>query len=172
MKSAQDPTTSLGPRPIHAPVSGGGDEELVNWDGVLSPDERGRILARIRSAFAEVGTRIPDFVEVEGRKLPLRETVLAYLERERWTRRELGEVDALCAALEGRVAELERSIREGDIDEASALALMREALGILRALSHLRKLGDAGERSVAKEALMSRVEDERRWLRFVRRVRG
>lgn len=149
----------------------GEGSELVNWDGVLTQDERRKILSRLRSAFAEVGARVPDTVELNGARVPLRDTVLGYLERESLSGEELERVEALCDALEDRVAEAERGIREGDIDEATAVGLMREALGILRALSHLRRLRDPERRRLAREVVMSRVEDERRWLRFVKRVR-
>ncbi len=149
----------------------GEGRELVNWDGVLSQDERARILARLRSAFADVGARLPELVELGGEEVPLKETVLGYLEKDGLSGEELERVEALCAALEERVAEAESRIRDGELDEASAVALMGEALGVLRAIGHLRRLQDPERRSVAREAVMSRVEDERRWLGFVRRVR-
>jgi hypothetical protein len=49
---------------------------------------------------------------------------------------------------------------------------MREVLGILRALDHLRNLHEDPESAkLARAALMRRVDDEKRWREFIRQVR-
>ncbi len=153
-------------------AGGGKAEDVVNWDGVLTQDERRRILARLHDAFGAVGARMPDTVELGGHQLRLADTVFDYLGKDGPSAGELDAVSALCGELESKLKEDERRIREGQLTEYGAVELMREVLGILRALDHLRALREDPKRaSVARESLMKRVDDERRWLEFVKRVR-
>jgi hypothetical protein len=49
---------------------------------------------------------------------------------------------------------------------------MREVLGILRALDHLRRLREDPRRAgPERAALMEKVDDERRWRDFLKQVR-
>jgi len=150
----------------------GGHEDEVDWNGVLEPEERRRIHERIHSAFGAVGARIPETIETGGRRLRLKEAVFAYLDKERLTAEELDAVDALSAALKERVDELDRDIMTGDISEKGAVDLMKEVLGILRALDHLRRLREDPKRAgPARATLMKKVDDERRWRDFLKQVR-
>lgn len=150
----------------------GGDDDEVDWNGVLEPEERRRIHERIHSAFGAVGARIPETIETGGRRLRLKEAVFAYLDKERLTADELDAVDALSAALKERVDELDRDIMTGDISEKGAVDLMKEVLGILRALDHLRRLREDPKRAgPARATLMKKVDDERRWRDFLKQVR-
>jgi Family of unknown function (DUF5788) len=147
-------------------------EDVVNWDGVLEPKERRRILDRIHSAFGAIGARIPETVESNGRRLRLRDTIHAYLDKDLLSPQEIEAVESLSAALEAKAREDEMSIREGELTESGAVGLMREVLGILRALDHLRKLREDPEKAgLARSSLMKRVDDERRWLAFLKNVR-
>jgi hypothetical protein len=147
-------------------------EDEVNWNGVLEPEERRRIHERIHSAFGAVGARMPETIVSGGRRLRLKEAVFSYLDKERLTPDELDAVDALSAALKRKVDELDRDIMTGDLSEKCAVDLMKEVLGILRALDHLRTLREDPKRAgPARTALMKRVDDERRWRDFIRQVR-
>lgn len=149
-----------------------GLEAEVNWDGILEPEERRRIHARIHSAMGAVGARMPENIEVGGKRLRLKDAIFAYLDKERLSAEDLEAIEALTAALRERVAKLESSIAQDEISEGRAIELMREVLGILRALEHLRKLREDPKRAgVAHAALMERVDDERRWLGFLKKVR-
>jgi len=149
-----------------------GPEAEVNWDGILEAGERRRILARIHSALGAVGARIPDAIDVGGKRLRLKDAVFTYLDKERLSAEDLEAVDNLSSALRERVARLEGSIAGDDISESRAIELMREVLGILRALDHLRKLGaDPKKANLARATLMERVDDEKRWLAFLKNAR-
>ena len=149
-----------------------GSETEVNWDGMLEPDERRRILARIHSALGAVGARIPEHIDVGGKRLRLKDAVFSYLDKEMLSAADLEAADTLSAALRERVSRLESSIARDDISEKNAIELMREVLGILRALDHLRKLrADPEKAGLARDTLMNRVDDERRWLAFLKKTR-
>jgi len=48
---------------------------------------------------------------------------------------------------------------------------MNEALGVLRALQHLRSQRDPERARLARQTVMGRVDDERRWLEFMTKVK-
>jgi hypothetical protein len=146
-------------------------EDIVNWDGVLSPEERQRIVARIRSAFGAVGARIPDIEVIDGERLNLRDLVFDYIGKERPTEKDIERADRLADGLEKKVRELEERLRGDELSERAAVELMREALGVLRALQQLRGLRDPDRGAVARSAVLNRVDDERRWLDFMKNVK-
>ena len=149
----------------------GEPEDIVNWDGVLSPQERQRIIARIHSAFGSVGARIPDIEVIDGERQNLRETIFDYLGKPSPTREDIEKADRLAAGLERKVEQLEDRLRKDELSERAAVDLMKEALGVLRALQHLRNFRDPERGPLARKAVLSRVDDERRWLDFIRKVR-
>ena len=151
---------------------GGADgDDVVNWDGILSPEERQRILARMRSAFGAVGARIPDFEVIDGVRIPLKDIIFDYLGKPVLSRKELQAADCLADGLERKVDELESLILQGQLTERAAVDLMREALGLLRALQHLRDLNDPERIRLARKTILGRVDDERRWLEFLHNVK-
>ena len=117
-----------------------GTEDVVDWNGILEPGERRRILARIHSAFGAVGASMPETLSIGKRQLRLRETVFGYLEKDRLSPKDIEAVAALSAALERKVAEEEARLADGELSEHGAVELMKEVLGVLRALDHLRRL--------------------------------
>jgi len=146
-------------------------EQIVNWDGVLSTEERQRIAARIRSAFGAVGARIPDIEVIDGKRLNLRDIVFDYIGKERPTEADIEMADKIAGGLERKVKELEERLRRDQLSERAAVDLMREALGVLRALQQLRGLRDPSRGAVARKAVLTRVDDERRWLEFMKKVK-
>jgi hypothetical protein len=146
-------------------------DDVVNWDGILSSEERQRILARIRSAFGAVGARIPDIEIIDGARIPLKDVIFDYLGKPALTRKELQAADRLADGLGRKVAELEGAIRQGRLTESAAVDLMKEALGLLRALQHLRDLRDPERIMLARKTILGRVDDERRWLEFLHNVK-
>jgi len=146
-------------------------EDIVNWDGVLSPEERHMIVSRIRSAFGAVGAKIPDIEVVDGRRINLKDVVFDYIGKEKPSAEDIDRADRLADALERKVKELEERLHRDQLSERAAVDLMREALGVLRALQQLRGLRDPDRGVHARKAVMDRVGDERRWLEFVKKVR-
>jgi hypothetical protein len=146
-------------------------EEIVDWDGVLSPQERQRILARLHSAFGAVGARIPEVEIIDGERVPLRDIVFDFIGKPSLTREELEKARRLAARLGRRVKELEGRLRRDQLTERAAVELMKEALGILRALQHLATVADPETMDISRRAILEKVDDERRWLDFIRKVK-
>lgn len=149
----------------------GEPDDVVNWDGFLSPQERLRIIARIHSAFGAVGARIPDIEVIDGERVDLRELIFDYIGKPSPTREDIEKANRLADGLERKIAQLEDSLRRDQLSERAAVELMKEALGIIRALQHIASLTDPARTDLSRKALLERVDDERRWLDFIRKVK-
>lgn len=150
-----------------SPTSGG--QGLLDMDGVFSPEERERALARLNSLFAWVGARIPEQVELEGRKVSLRQLVNRLINRPHLDEEELRSVRSLEGVLKRREQELRLNLRDDVLSEEEALALFNEARGILRTILRLRELGRE-ERDMEAAVLQQRLLDEKRWVALLRSV--
>ena len=143
---------------------------LVDYDGVLDEKERRRILARVDSMFSWVGAAIPKEIEVDGEKIPLRGTIKELIMKDKLDPESRDRISKLLRALHKREESLKDLIREGDITEDQAVDIYDEIKGIVRALSKLRKLEsgeDTGDTDVEKQTLMKKVDDEKRWKKFL-----
>ena len=129
---------------------------LVDMDGVLSKEERKRIIKRLHSILAWVGSQIPQDQEVCGEQLNLRDTVIKLVSKETLTKEDLDCAKYLAQHLSERESDLENEIISGEITEEEALELLKEARGILRAIEELRNLEDRNKKIDAK---ICKVED-------------
>jgi hypothetical protein len=148
---------------------------LVDYDGVLTKEERKRILSRIDSMFSWVGASIPDTVEIKGKKLPLRRAINDLIMKDELDDDDVKRIGRMVKALESHGRELREVIRKGDIDEDRAVEIYDEIKGILRAVSKLRRLkageDDDDDENYDKSVLMDRVDDEKRWQKYLKSVR-
>jgi hypothetical protein len=146
---------------------------LVDYDGVLDEKERRRILARVDSMFSWVGAAIPREIEVDGERIPLKGTIEELIMKKELDRESRARISKLLRALHRKEESLKDLIRDGDITEDQAVEIYDEIKGIVRALSKLRKLEsgeDPGDADVEKQTLMKKVDDEKRWKKFLEGV--
>jgi hypothetical protein len=144
-------------------------------DGVLTPEERKRILDRLHSLFHCIGVLIPEEEILGDKKIKLRQTVGDFINKTKLTEEDKRHVRLLIDALHARERGLKALIAEGDISEQRALELYREILGILRAVDELRQVIAAQAKikdiDVAKQELMGRIDDERRWAELLKSIK-
>ena len=149
---------------IRAPCD---DEASDEGKRCLTKKERERILARIHSALFWVGELIPDSYVVDGKVLPLRDTIFKIISDEDVTDEDVADARKLAAALEPEARRLERELKNDDsISRRDAHVLLDLVLGLLRAVDELRGLDKEG-RELKKAALMKKVDDEKLWLKFL-----
>jgi hypothetical protein len=145
------------------------------WDvcegtAALTKEDRARIVSRIHSLLFWVGEMIPQGIEMEGRSIPLRDVVFRYIMSDSPSDEERKEAARLAYMLDQHVGDMEEEIKHGDLTRARACELMNEARAYLRAVDELRN-ASGKEAEIKRHALMSRVDDARRWKRFVEKVR-
>jgi predicted CopG family antitoxin len=133
----------------------------------LSPDDRAKIISRIHSMLYWVGEMIPQEVEVEHRTIRLKDAVYNYLVKEDPSPEERKDAEVMAEVLDKKAKEIEHEIHRGDVSRAEACDLMNEARSYLRAVDELRTAKGGGA-EVMHHDLMSRVEDAKRWQRFVK----
>jgi beta-phosphoglucomutase-like phosphatase (HAD superfamily) len=144
---------------------------LVDMDGVLTKDERERIIKRLHTILAWVGSRIPQDQVICGETLNLREAVIRLISRDSYSKEDIEWANYLAECLTEREQNLEKEIIHGDISEDEALELLEEARGLLRAIDELENLEDRNKRLEAKDTLLAQVDDEMRWKHYIDKLK-
>jgi hypothetical protein len=135
----------------------------------LTEEDRRKILGRIHSLLFWLGKFIPEEELLEGEKVPLRDVIFRYIMKENPSPEEVQGALDLADALEAKARKLEKQLQEGILTKGEAHVLLDEICGLLRAVDDIRKFRGANAPIKAK-AMMDRVQDERRWLTFVKNV--
>jgi len=146
---------------------------IVNFDGILSQEERKKILSRLESAFACLGATIPEEIDLNGEKFNLLSEIQTLIFKKELTATENERIKKLISALQDRERFLKSVIQNDDISEEEALELSDIICGVLRAVRELRELikqVPKPEVLDAKEELMNSVEDKKRWLKFTKKI--
>jgi hypothetical protein len=140
-------------------ITGNGSERL-------SDSERKAIISRIHSLLFWVGKFIPQQEIVKGKEIDLRDVIFQFISKDNPTPEDIQGAKDLADILEKKARDLERQLNDHKVTRANAYLLLDEICGLLRAVDELRNShGDLAK--YQKTALMSKVNDERRWLNFV-----
>lgn len=144
---------------------------LVDMDGVLTEDERRRIIKRLHSMLSWVGSSVPEREIIQGKPIDLRKIVMELISKPRLTKEDLEKARVLAKGIAERERYLEEVIIHGDITEDEALQLLEEARGLLRAMEELRNIQERKKAIETKETLMKEVDDEKRWQHFIGKIK-
>jgi hypothetical protein len=136
----------------------------------LTDEDRRKFLAKMRSALFWVGRRIPDREIIDGEKVDLKEVVFRYIANDSPTEEKVKGAISLAMELQCKVDEMEHRLRNDDMTRVEALDLLDRILGLMRAIDELKKRGGRAS-EVKLQALVCKVDDERRWLDFVRSIK-
>jgi hypothetical protein len=117
-----------------------------------------------------VGEFVPELEELEGRDVPLRDSVFKFITEQTPSEDTVKGAMELAAILERKAKALEKDLATKGMERSKAYEVMHEVLGLLRAVDELRDLKMA-DRQVKAQALVAKVNDEHRWLDFVRMLR-
>lgn len=144
---------------------------LVDMDGILTEDERARIIKRLHSMLSWVGSIIPDKEMILGEPIDLRKTISELIRKSELSRDDLEKARILAKGISERERDLEGTIVHGDITEEEALELLEEARGLLRAIEELSNIQERGKAIKVKEELLRKVDDEKRWKKFIDKIK-
>lgn len=139
-------------------------------DHCLTTDDRNKIIGRIHSLMYWVGEFVPDVMMIDGRNIMLRDTIFEFISDPDPGPEKLESAYALAERLDLESRRLEKQLKSGDITVENAHMILDEILGLMRAVDELRHL-KGEEAEYEKKALMDKVNDERRWLSFVKLVK-
>ncbi len=139
----------------------------------LTQRERDELIHKLNHMFTFVGTEIPEEIELDHERIPLRQVMWQLLNRkEKLTPEEFAAVEKLYTSIERKIREIESTIKTAAINDNEALALFVEAQGLIRAAVELRdiekgkQLDSYGQLESAKK-----IEAQKRWLQYLKKVR-
>jgi hypothetical protein len=135
----------------------------------LTEEDRRKILSRIHSLLFWLGKFIPEEELLEGEKVPLRDVIFRYIMKENPSPEEVQGALDLADALEMKARQLEKQLQEGRLTRGEAHVILDEICGLLRAVDDIRRSRGANA-PIKMKAMMNRVQDERRWLSFVKNI--
>ena len=144
---------------------------LVDMDGILTEDERRRIIKRLHSLLSWVGSIIPEREIIQGQEVDLRKIVAELISKPALTREDIEKARILARGIAERERYIEEIIIHGDITEGEALKLLEEARGLLRAMEEMKNIQESGKAIEVKETILSKVDDEKRWKEFLDKLK-
>lgn len=147
-----------------------GGPKPVDARRFLTPDERARMLAQIHSLVYWVGVLVPNHEVVRGEEIDLRQIVFNLTTKDDLTDEEAQEVQTLIIALKDKEHSLEGSLAHDPLTYDAAKAMLEETRGLLKAIDDLRAVETPEKAEVAKQAVLAKVQDARRWQKFVEQI--
>ncbi len=136
----------------------------------LTDEERRKIISRFHSLFFWVGEVIPELEDLEGNEVPLKDVVFHFITDMSPNEETVNGARKLASLLENKAKALENDLATEDMERDRAYQIMHEALGLLRAVDELHQV-TLEDRHVKARALMTKVNDEHRWLKFVNQIK-
>jgi len=143
----------------------------IDARNLLSNEERAKMISRIHSLVYWVGMLIPERELLEGSEIDLREVVYNLTSKEKPTVEDVQETNDLIAQLKVRERGLEAQLSHDQMTKDTAKGILEEICGLLRAIDELRSAESVEKAEFKKKALMSKVEDAKRWQRFVESIK-
>lgn len=145
----------------------------VNMDEFISQEEREHMLFELHRFLAWVGEPLPDEVSIEGQQIQLHDLIWKLIQKKTLTAPELKCVKWLIGRLEQKKKFDEERLEKARLTHSEAMHLHNEAAGLLRAIMDLRDLeeGKVKKADIERLAIKDRVEDARRWVRFMKQIK-
>jgi hypothetical protein len=143
---------------------------VVDARSLLTPEERAKMIARIHSLVYWVGMLIPEQEILDESETDLREVVYDLTTKEKLTEEDVKRVDELIALLKQKERTLEVNLSRDQMTVDRAKELLQEICGLLRAIDELRSVETMEKAEFRKKEVMSRIEDAKRWKKFVESI--
>jgi len=137
---------------------------------LLTGEDRAKMIARIHSLVYWVGMLIPEHEMLGDSEIDLREIVYNLTSKEKLTPEDIAQVNQLIHHLKAKERELEKKLAHDPMTLNSAKELLEETCGLLRAIDELRSVETPEKAEFRKRDLLSRVEDAKRWQKFVESI--
>jgi len=125
------------------------------------------MLARIHSLVYWVGMLIPEHELLGDSEIDLREVVFDLTNKEDLTEEDVAKIDGLISLLKQKEHDLEKKLAHDPLSVDAAKGLLEEICGLLKAIDELRSVESAEKAEFRKQEVMNRVEDVKRWQKFV-----
>jgi hypothetical protein len=148
-------------------------EKKFDMDEYIPQAEREHMLFELHRYLAWVGESIPEMITIDGKDIQLHELVWKLIQKRRLTESETKCVKWLIHKLETIEQIDEERIEKAHLTRAQAELIQHEAAGLLRAIMDLRDLEEGKIRpaDLKKLNIADKVEDARRWVKYMKQMR-
>ncbi|HUW68316.1 MAG TPA: DUF5788 family protein [Candidatus Nanoarchaeia archaeon] len=148
-------------------------ENNFDMDEYIPQAEREHMLFELHRYLAWVGESIPEMILIDGKDIQLHELVWKLIQKKRLTESEKKCVKWLIHKLENIEQIDEEKIEKAHLTRAQAALIQDEAAGLLRAIIDLRDLeeGKTSQADLKKLNIADKVEDARRWVKYMKQMR-
>ena len=138
---------------------------------LLTDEERTRMIQRVHSLVYWVGMLIPEHEILGDSEIDLREVVYNLTSKEKLSAEDIRKANDLISLLKKKEHELETKLSHDRMTLDAAKQMLEETCGILRAIDELRSVETVEKAEFRKQALMSKIEDAKRWQKFVESIK-
>jgi len=118
-----------------------------------------------------VGMLIPEHEVLAGTEIDLREVVYDLTNKENLTAEDVKRANQLIDLLKSKERGLEEKLSHDQMTLDAAKGMLEEVCGLLRAIDELRSAESIQKAEFNKKQLMTRVEDAKRWQKFVESIK-
>ncbi|MBE0524085.1 MAG: hypothetical protein IBX40_07120 [Methanosarcinales archaeon] len=148
-------------------------EKKFDMNEYISQAEREHMLFKLHRYLAWVGESIPEMITIDGQDTQLHDLVWKLIQKKRLTESERKCVKWLIRKLETIEQIDEESIEKARLTRARAEHIQDEAAGLLRAIMDLKDLeeGRIQQADFEKLNITDKVEDARRWVKYMKKMR-
>jgi len=129
----------------------------------ISTEERERLLRQIEEPSSMVGTQVPDMIIWNGKEIRLRNEIWELNHsRSEGEKRKKELLELLNNLIEKNI----NRIRNGDITAEEGEEIVRETVGLKRAIDNLQGRDYEIEDEESRE-----INDQKRWLKLIKRIK-
>ena len=118
-----------------------------------------------------MGMLIPEQELLGDSEIDLREVVYNLTTKEKLTPEEVAQVNELIRLLKAKEHELEKRLSHDPMTRDAANEMLEEVCGLLRAIDELRSVESMEKAEFRKSAVLSKIEDAKRWQKFVESIK-
>ena len=129
------------------------------------------MIQRVHSLVYWVGMLIPEHEILGDSEIDLREVVYNLTSKEKLSAEDVRKARDLIGLLKKKENELESRLSHDRMTLDAAKQMLEETCGILRAIDELRSVESVEKAEFRKQALMSKIEDAKRWQKFVESIK-
>jgi len=148
------------------------DKKMVAPDQyLLTEEERQHILSHAHSVFSWVGNLIPDREKFDDTEIDLRNVIFRLRTKKGITDDDRDLARLLIMKIKARKGELENKLKHDQMTLSTAKKLLDEISGLVKAINDLHDVETAEELIERKGAIMNRIDDEKRWQRYLKRLK-
>ena len=138
---------------------------------LLTEEDRQKMMTTIHSMVFWVGVLVPEYEMLDDHMVELRDLVFRLITKEHLSDTDRAEIEALIASLKRKEHDLEHKLQHDPMTVQAGRALMEEIRGILKAIDELRYAESEEEANFGAKEVMAKVEDARRWNKFVAQIK-